>query len=237
MRRKSWIGCLLMTIWVLKLAGDAPTQAPLTIFIYDRAHVGSKALVQAERLATEIFERAGVDTQWTTQSVSDGAALLNDFSAATDKGCPQPLDSATLRAEILPYAPPGFSPQALGYALPCAKSGIQVTIYADRVETVSRTTLAVFYRVLGHALAHEVGHVLLRSSAHDNSGLMKGVWAKSDWLRAAVSTLPFTQGQATVMCQQLQRMEAHDTAPLADQQNERRDVVVLARAADKSIDR
>jgi hypothetical protein len=225
MRRKSWMGCLLMPSWVLKLAGDAPSAAPLTIFIYDRAHVGSKTLVQAERLATEIFERAGVDTQWTTQSVSDGAALLNDFSAATDKGCPQPLDSATLRAEILPYAPPGFSPQALGYALPCAKSGIQVTIYADRVETVSRTTLAVFYRVLGHALAH------------DNSGLMKGVWAKSDWLRAAVSTLPFTQGQATVMRQQLQRMEAHDTAPLADQQNERRDVVVLARAADKSIDR
>jgi hypothetical protein len=75
--------------------------------------------------------------------------------------------------EILPHAPRGFSPQALGYALPCAKSGMQVTIYADRVETVSWTTLAGFYRVLGHALAHEVGHVLLRSCAHDDSGLMR----------------------------------------------------------------
>jgi hypothetical protein len=236
MRRKPWIRCLLMTMCVLKVAGAAPIEAPLTIFIYDRAHVGSKTLIQAEVLASEIFERAGVETQWTTQSVSDHAALLNDFSAATDKVCAESLGSATLRAEILPFAPRGFSPQALGYALPCAKSGMQVTIYADRVETVSRTTLAAFYRVLGHALAHEVGHVLLRSCAHDNSGLMKGVWAKSDWQRAAVSRLPFTQGQARVMRQQLQRIEAHHMATLADQENERRDVVVLARAADKTVD-
>jgi hypothetical protein len=64
---------------------------------------------------------------------------------------------------------------------------------------------------------------------------MKGVWAKSDWQRAAVSVLSFTPGQSSVMRQQLQRIEAHETAALLDQQNERRDVIVLARAADKSI--
>lgn len=119
-----------------------------------------------------------------------------------------------MRAEILPHAPRGFSPQALGYALPCAERGMQVTIYADRVETVSGSALAAFHRVLGHALAHEIGHVFLRSCGHDNSGLMKGVWAKSEWQRAAVSILPFTPGQATVMHQQLQRIGAHDTATL-----------------------
>jgi hypothetical protein len=224
-----------MTICVLKVAANTPTEAPLTIFIYDRAHVGSKTLIHAERLASQIFERAGVETQWTTQSVSDRAALLNAFSAATDKGCAQPLDSAILRLEILPHAPPGFSPQALGYALPCAKSGVQATVYADRVETVSRASLAMFYRVLGHALAHEIGHVLLRSRGHDETGLMKGVWAKSDWQRAAVSTLPFTKAQARVMRQMLERIEARDAVRLPDQKNERRDVVVLARAADETV--
>src|SRR5205085_12404172 len=122
--------------------------------------------------------------------------------------------SATMRAEILPHAPRGFSPQALGYALPCAERGMQVTIYADRVESVSSSTLAGFHRVLGHALAHEIGHVLLRSCAHDNSGLMKGVWAKSDWQRAAITIIPLTSGQARRVREELQRIEAHDGATL-----------------------
>jgi hypothetical protein len=223
-------------MWLSKVVGGAPMEAPLTVLIYDRAHVGAKTLIEAERLASEIFARAGVETQWTWRSVSDSGALLNDFSAVTGQACAQPLDSATLRVEILPHAPRGFSTQALGYALPCAKSGMHATIYADRVEIVSCTTLAGFYRVLGHALAHEIGHVLLRSCAHDDSGLMKAIWAKSDWQRAAVSTLSFTPSQSNVMRQQLRRIQAPNTAALLNQQNERRDVVVLARAADESVD-
>ena len=118
-----------------------------------------------------------------------------------------------MRAEILPHAPSGFSQQALGYALPCAERGMQVTIYADRVEVVSRTNLAAFYRVLGHAIAHEVGHVLLRSGAHDTTGLMRGAWAKSDWQRAAVTIIPFTPGQAGCVRQELLRIEALKRPP------------------------
>lgn len=55
---------------------------------------------------------------------------------------------------------------------------MQVTIYADRAEEVSRRSLAAFYRVLAYTLTHELGHVILRSSAHEKSGLMKGVWSK-----------------------------------------------------------
>ncbi len=219
-----WIRGSLTTLLVWKmLAAEATTDskmvlaestphAPLTIAVYDRAHVGSKTLVRAERLATEIFAHAGVKVRWTTRSVFDGGLLLNDFSAGTREGCAQPLDSATVKAEILPNALSGFSPQALGYALPCAERGMQITIYADRVEIVSRTDVEIFYRVLGHAIAHEVGHVLLRSSAHGTTGLMKGVWAKSDWQRAAVTIIPFTPGQAGYVRQQLLRIEAYETA-------------------------
>ena len=134
-------------------------------------------------------------------------------TAATREGCAQPLDSATVRAAILPRAPRGFSQQALGYALPCAARGIQVTIFADRVEIVSRTNLAAFYRVLGHAIAHEVGHVLLRSGVHDTTGLMRRVWAKSDWQRTAVTIIPFTSGQAECVRRELLRIEALKRQP------------------------
>jgi hypothetical protein len=97
----------------------------------------------------------------------------------------------------------GFPSQALGFALPCAERGMQVTIFEDRVETVSRTAHASFYRVLAHTLAHELGHVLLRSKLHGKSGLMKANWTENDWQRAAVTMIPFSPDDVRSIARQL----------------------------------
>jgi hypothetical protein len=76
------------------------------------------------------------------------------------------------------------------------------------MEAVSGSTLAVFYRVLGHALAHEVGHILWRSTAHEGSGLMKAVWSKADWQRASVTIIPFTPQQARRIAERLAKVAA-----------------------------
>lgn len=209
-----WIRCLLPVIFVSKLVPDPlSAEKAITILMYDRARVGSKTLIQAEAVASEIFSRAGIRAQWTTPFDFDRNALVNDFSPGIE-GCAQPLHSANIRLVILAHAPNGLPAQALGYALPCANRGIQVTIYEDRIEIVSRKSLACFYRVLGHAIAHEVGHVLLRSSVHGNSGLMKAIWTNGDWQRAAVTIVPFTPDQAESMVRELLRIEMRETASL-----------------------
>ncbi len=210
---------ILTPTWIPLAAapdGSIRCENRITVSTYDFANIGSKALRQGEQLASYIFAVAGVDTQWTTGSLSDAQGRLNDFRAAPDDGqCRTPLPSV-LRVQILSHGPNGFAPQALGYALPCALRGTQVTLYADRIEQVSRTTLALFYRVLGYALAHELGHVLLRSAEHDDSGLMKSVWSKSDWQRAAISIIPFAPDQARRLADGLQMgttRSAMETAP------------------------
>lgn len=214
MNTKLWTGCLLPTVFISKLALAAlPAEAPLTIRMYDRARLGSKTLIQAERVASEIFSRAGVEARWTIWSDFGGDALVSDFSPGTE-GCAQPLHSANITAVIVADAPGGVPQQALGCALPCARGGVQVIIYGDRVETVSRTSPACFYRVLGHAIAHEVGHVLLRSSVHGDAGLMKAVWTNGDWQRAAITIIPFTPDQGENMVRELLRAEVRETAGL-----------------------
>ena len=193
---------ILVSSWPTLLAGSHATAATITISIDDRAHIGCKTLERAEGVATGIFAVAGVDIHWT-RPVSDAMDQLRDFSAVPAGGCARPPASGSVRVEILPHAPNGFAPQALGYSLPCVRRGVQVTIYADRVEAVSSHTVAVFYRVLAYALTHELGHVLLRSLSHDQSGLMKAVWSKGDWQRAAVATIPFTPDEATRMAEGL----------------------------------
>jgi hypothetical protein len=183
------------------------------ISIYDLAQIGSKTLEQAEALTTGIFLRAGLNTQWMAGRTAAPTDLLTDFTAVVGSRCGTPGRSATIRIQILSHAPNGFAPQALGFSLPCARRGVQVTIYADRVEAVSHNTLVAFYRVLGYGLAHELGHVLLQSSAHEKSGLMKAVWSKDDWQRAAVTIIPFTPDQAIQMADSLQRIETPDLIP------------------------
>ncbi|HEY1212445.1 MAG TPA: hypothetical protein VGE93_02325, partial [Bryobacteraceae bacterium] len=102
----------------------------------DRARVGWKTLERAEDVATGIFARAGVDVRWT-RPVSVEADRVKDFSVVPAGECARPPASGLVRVEILPHAPQGFAPQALGYSLPCVRRGVQVTIYADRVEAVS----------------------------------------------------------------------------------------------------
>jgi hypothetical protein len=195
---------ILVWSWPTLIAGSNPSGATITISIDDRAHIGSKTLERAEGVATGIFAVAGVYVHWT-RSAAVEADLVRDFSTVPAGECARLPTSELVRVEILSRAPNGFAPQALGYSLPCARRGVQVTIYADRVEAVSSQTVAVFYRVLAYALLHELGHVLLRSLSHDQSGLMKAVWSKNDWQRAAVAAIPFTPDQARRMAEGLPR--------------------------------
>jgi hypothetical protein len=182
--------------------GADPLRNQITVSTYDFAGVGSKTLGQAEQLAGTIFALAGVDAQWRT-GLGNRNSLINDFSAPILGQCDAPLPEI-VTVQIISNAPRGLPLYALGQALPCSKRGIQVTVYTDRLDYVSRTTFAAFYRVLGHALAHELGHVLLGSPLHSDCGLMKSVWSKSDWQRAAISMIPFEPEQASVLIRRLQ---------------------------------
>lgn len=193
---QSWkIGLLLTSLLSTAGLGQEAPLTELSIITYDAAHIGPKTLDQAERLTGTILLTAGIRSRWQAGDAKQLANLHQDFTAYSAKDC-QADRASVLRVQILPRAPVGLSPNALGFSLPCARSGIQVTIYADRISNVSETGGPTFGRVLGYAIAHELGHVLLHSDAHAPAGLMKGTWSKSDWQRAAVSVIPFSPAEA-----------------------------------------
>ena len=165
----------------------------VSVSVYDFAQMGAKTLEQAEKVTAEVFVSAGIVIRLTTAISAD--PLGSDFSAPSGDGCGRSPLPATIRAQILPHAPAGFLRSALGYSLPCAQGGAQITLYADRMEAASRAANASFYRVLGHSLAHELGHLLRRSNEHDASGLMKAIWTPQDWRRAAFSIVIFNSPQ------------------------------------------
>jgi len=52
------------------------------------------------------------------------------------------------------------------------------------------------WQVLGAAIAHEVGHLLLGSAAHSGQGVMRATWEKEQLELASIGELVFTTEQA-----------------------------------------
>jgi hypothetical protein len=58
-----------------------------------------------------------------------------------------------------------------------AGRGVLATIYLDRVLRLAETTGADRIALLGHAIAHELGHLLMASNVHGSIGLMRAFWS------------------------------------------------------------
>ena len=93
----------------------------------------------------------------------------------------------------------------MGFALPSARNGVHVTILYDRIETAALSVAPSVTKILGNALAHEIGHVLLRSEQHSESGIMKAVWSRADYQHLAVRPLEFLPREAVVLREEVSR--------------------------------
>jgi hypothetical protein len=198
-RSVAWtvIGVAPLPLWA---AGAAP-QPVLQVQVYNLAHVGSKDLARAEQEVTIIFAHAGIIISWREGSVQDKQELATDFSVngALFGSCIAANEMPELKLRLLRGTPPNTLPGALGYALPCAKFGVTVTIFVDRCEEVMSHNMASLPKILGHAMAHEIGHVLLGSNEHSDSGIMRSRWTKADWFIVAAGHMTFLEGQVERM--------------------------------------
>lgn len=208
---RAWRSGLVLALCAYCSAG-ATLPVRIEVVVYDGAALGKRTLSSAEKITEEILLVSGLATQWSVGPTSELNRLGIDFSAQTSGACVGQLPGL-LKVLILARAPAGFSTEALGFSLPCATTGIQVILYVDRIAQVRARTAPTFQRVLGYAMVHELGHVLLRSARHGDSGLMKAVWSASDWQRSAVSIMPFSPEQSRRMIGTIQDSRRTAIAP------------------------
>src|SRR5262249_44633249 len=92
-------------------------------------------------------------------------------------------------------------------------------VFSDCAENQSAVLALHPALLLGHVIAHEIGHLLLGENAHYPSGLMKIKWNQNDLQRMVQGDLLFTAQQSQrIRNNVLARREASRTATV-----ERRD--------------
>jgi hypothetical protein len=183
------------------------TEQTLSIHLYNQAQAPSGVLRLATEEAARLLRSAGIRTSWEQPSAE---APEDHGTNMTSAELWQRDDRPYLVVRLIRAPPPATLPGALGYALPFASTGAHVSIFYDRLKTLSAAPTAPTYVILGHAIAHEIGHVLLRSSAHSAGGLMQAQWNAATWRLAAAGLLAFRHEEAKRICAGLQRFEVRN---------------------------
>jgi hypothetical protein len=144
---------------------------PLVVRLYGGPGISSSDSQSALEEAKTILGDAGFAPEWITCPADVSAPIR----------CTVPLVGAELVVRLA-TAPPHANPLhvvPLGYSLvdPGRRSGALATIYLDRVKWLAGASTADVATLLGRAIAHELGHLLLGTPQHGRFGLMRAVWS------------------------------------------------------------
>jgi hypothetical protein len=172
-------------------------QPVITIAVYNYAHVGRLELKDAEREAAELLAAAGERIVWLEFSGKNRLAQASPNNLAAD------LFLRILKASAIRRVRRISAADVMGEAIvaPGSESlvpGRFANLFYDRVQHVSALWGLFSGQILGDAIAHELGHLLL-GSGHSPEGIMKGHWTLQDLRIASHGGLPFSQAQAVLL--------------------------------------
>jgi len=172
------------------LAGPKPATT-ITVLVYNYAEVSPGTLASAEREAFKILGAAGVQVVWLDCLEKPSGLEANEL-------CQR-----------------GWSAQTPGVRL---LSGHVTSMYEDRefgfaaipvLATVNYQRIAAWYGrddardvlpiMLGCAMAHELGHLLLRDPGHSTIGIMQPQLGQEQMRQALTARLRFTAQQAKLI--------------------------------------
>jgi hypothetical protein len=174
----------------------------LHVTTYSDAGIPAYEIIKAADTLRLIFRQSDINLEWTVGDLSADEATL---VVSTNIVSPEQERVLACRARrdiairIRRAAPSSTRASVLGVAQPFASRGLNVQIYYDRIVAVAAGQELTNADVLAHAIAHEMGHVLLRSTAHRVSGLMSGVWRAREYGRIATGNMFFAPDESMKM--------------------------------------
>jgi hypothetical protein len=181
----------------------------ISIRVYDHAQALAGVLHSATDQAGWLFRAARIRISWEFPSTEPPEDRGTDVTSAAFQ---QPDARPYIVVRLIRRTPATLLPGALGYALPFAHAGAHVVIFYDRVEILAHSFNKATDLILGYAVAHEIGHVLLGSSDHSAGTLMQAQWTATTCRLASMGLLAFTREQTERMGAAVQRFQVRHTS-------------------------
>ena len=184
--------------WLLGGAAvSADSRAP-AVRVYDTANSDTIARAASIHTAAAILRDAGIPVAWhdctgagsqpDCQNPRRGDLIIRIMPTA-------PRRTSAAANSLLLRAAPGEEQSQLGVAMlnPVTLTGQLATVFQQPVHRIANRAGIAPAELLGRTIAHEVGHLLLRTRSHSATGLMREIWTleelsanrRDDWQFAA----------------------------------------------------
>jgi len=204
----------LLTAGAETLGATQPSPAPvLTVRFYNYAGVSATTLERAAEIAGRVYDKAGIRTVWME-------CRTRADQPVTNPACSEKPGASVIQVRLLSKsmaAGVDIDPTVFGYAAPSKTGGFGAVanIISHRVAQLARDVESSEELILGHVLAHEIGHLLLGYGGHSKRGLMRVHWDESELQKAAIGGLVFTKKQVKKVRAQAEAREDADEVALA----------------------
>jgi hypothetical protein len=169
-------------------------QSMISVRVDNQARVPQGILSSALGEAARIFAEAGVRPVWCNCSQSR--------QSPTVAVCLETIGPLVLELTIVSQSDAlshRYSSDLFGLALPFRDGAIRSTVfYRPTIEAATRGPISIS-TLLGHIMAHELGHLLLWSNVHSAIGVMHGNWTREDLVFIAQGHVAFTPKEAETM--------------------------------------
>ena len=200
----------LLTCLLSQTAWAAP-DTEIRIRIQDYAGVNEKTRAAAFVVAEEILASAGAAPLWL-----DCTPGLEGM----DERCKRRPTAQDVILRLMPEkmaAAAGLKTVCLGYAaVPRDAFGALAAVFVDKARRTAEKALASRSSVLGHAIAHEIAHLLIARPDHSSRGLMRPVWSRQELLRSTASPMRLTEKEARAIRANLRARSEHAEDGQAD---------------------
>ena len=175
--------------------GSANAQGTdIVVRTFNNYGVAAEDLREAQAYAAASLSAAGVNVTWIDCWHGDKATVDAPARCREDVGGDLVLRlQRAARANSSRYISLGFSlvmPEGVPFL---------ATVYADLAEGVARRAGVAPRPVLGRAIAHEIGHLLLNTNSHPEGGLMRAAWSQRELRRNDAQDWEFRQPEADTM--------------------------------------
>ena len=208
-----WSSILTLAIMAVSQRADARTHAPtvlrvrpmIKLRIYNYA-IPRTLLLRSEAEATAILNHGGLAVGWVDCPLSAA-----EFASYPD--CLNTMGSTDFTIRILTVRDArriAVRRDAMGEALECLgdHSGCSAYIFYHDVQELARNWDASESQLMGHTLAHEIGHLLLGANSHSSEGIMRANWRQQELYTIARAHLSFTDEQSKRMCAEVSALNS-----------------------------
>jgi hypothetical protein len=176
------------------IEADAQKDPQITVVVYNDAAVPARLIESAREVVASIYRDVGVAIIWKDHS--DPAPSAAELFVRLVR------HSLNLPGEDFGIAFVGSDGQ-----------GVQADIFYSGIERLTNNTVANSAQIMGHVMAHELGHLLLGMNSHSNFGVMQAHWTDQQLRLMSKGVLKFDKHQAKAIVARL--ISADAVPPIA----------------------